>query len=123
MGIIKVKAPKIVIPESDVIKAVKALLPIWDVQFGMTIWRNNTGVDQKRFFRYGEVGSPDFIGFNSNGRFMGIECKGTGKKLSADQKQWIERAVARNILVYVVIPIDYLWVTPLSEWIDEVKDA
>lgn len=48
------------------------------------IWQNNTGAAQigNRYIRYGKVGSPDIIGFTSDGKFLGFECK-TGKAVKS----------------------------------------
>lgn len=52
-------------------------------------WRNQTGAlkAENRYVRFGAKGSPDIIGV-FHGRFVGIECKGSGGKLSEDQKHF-----------------------------------
>ena len=53
-------------------------------------YRQNTGAmvseykGAKRFMRFGAKGSPDIVAVIS-GRYIGIECKGSNGKQSADQ--------------------------------------
>jgi predicted RecB family endonuclease len=57
---------------------------------GFMAWRNNTGVAKygKRIVRYGEVGSPDILALDKDGRFYGIEVKTGRDKLSPEQIVW-----------------------------------
>ena len=55
-------------------------------------WRNNTGAVQiapGRFMRFGKKGSSDILGVLPGGRFLCIECKSKGGKLSPEQKQFL----------------------------------
>jgi hypothetical protein len=75
---------------------------------GVFHYRNNSGAmageykGKKWFMRFGAVGSPDIVAV-VDGRYIGIEVKGTGGKQSEAQKQFqekLEKAGGRYILAY-----------------------
>jgi len=81
----------------------KACLKYLSFRPGMW-WRNNTGAllaGDNRFIRFGHRGSSDIIGLTPKGRFVAIECKGTGGVLSKEQKIFQEQ-VERNNGIYVL---------------------
>jgi len=56
-------------------------------------WRNNTGAVQiapGRFMRFGRKGSSDILGVLPGGRFLAVECKAKGGRLSPEQKKYID---------------------------------
>ena len=78
---------------------------------GVMAWRNNSGgiVKEKRFIRFGEVGSPDILGcLGYTGRLLAIECKVGRNKLSEAQESWLARAEQRGALVIVARSVDDL---------------
>jgi hypothetical protein len=77
----KQAAPKIY--ERDVLSAAHEYLTLR----GITHWRNNTGtvMYKERPIRYGKTGSSDIIGVCPDGRFLAVECKRPGGRLSAAQ--------------------------------------
>ena len=72
---------------------------------GCFIWRNNSGgykSETGTWIRYGLTGSPDIIGVNPRGRFIGIEAKSdTGKP--TDQQLAFGRKVTDRGGVYLVV--------------------
>jgi hypothetical protein len=82
----KQAAPKIY--ERDVLSAVREYLTLR----GITHWRCNTGAysDNGRFIRYGKTGSSDFIGVCPDGRFLAVECKRPGGRLSEAQRIFLD---------------------------------
>ena len=64
---------------------------------GHFVWRNNSGVQRasyggkERFVRFGKVGSADIIGIvKQSGRFLAVEVKRPGGKLTPEQKEFFE---------------------------------
>lgn len=88
-------------PESKVLSFCEKML----TAHGIMHWRNNTGAVkvEKRFIRYGCKGSPDIIAVHE-GRFIGIECKGTGGVQQPSQKAFQERLEAAGGLYLLVTP-------------------
>jgi hypothetical protein len=71
-------------PEGAVVKACLDYLTL----YGAYVWRNNTGAlrDKKdRPVFFGKVGSSDIIGLLPGGRFIAVECKVPGGRLSEHQ--------------------------------------
>ena len=61
---------------------------------GIYHWRNSTGairLGPGRFMRFGKVGSSDILGLLPGGRFLAIECKAPGGRLSPEQVEFLER--------------------------------
>ena len=61
---------------------------------GVFAWNNPTGAVQVRpgqFMRFGKRGSPDVIGVLPGGRFLAIEVKAQGGRLSPEQASFLER--------------------------------
>jgi len=72
-----------------------AIQEVMDARPGIVAraWRNNSGLAVLR--RGGALalapkGSPDFVGFLVDGRFLGIEVKLEGEELRPDQDEWRE---------------------------------
>lgn len=85
--------------ETELCKQVKDFLEIK----GLPIYRNNTGAVKtgKRFVRFGTVGSPDFIGHDFAGRYVGIECKVGSNKQSQGQVEF-ERVCNKYNAIYIL---------------------
>lgn len=62
------------------------------------VWKNATGVarslDGSRVIRFGKTDTPDIIGFTSDGRFLGFECK-TGKAVKTPGQKNFARLATR----------------------------
>lgn len=55
------------------------------------------------------VGSPDIVGYSSDGRFVGIEVKRTkGGRVSEEQKRFMAVAKANNCIVGVARSVEEL---------------
>ncbi len=85
--------------ETDLCRQIREFLEINK----LAIYRNNTGALKvgKSFVRYGVVGSPDFIGFDKKGRYVGIECKVGYNKQSKEQVAFQELC-KRNNAIYIL---------------------
>jgi hypothetical protein len=75
-------------PEGAVVKACLEYLELR----GVYAYRQNTGAAEyqdkagkKRFVRYGKPGVSDIIGVLPGGRFLAVECKAPGGRLSEYQ--------------------------------------
>lgn len=77
-------------------------------------WRNNTGAfvgeykGKTRFLRYGYPGSADILGMLPDGRFLAIEVKRPGNKLSDMQKVFAKKTVKNKGVYMVVHSVDEL---------------
>ena len=72
---------------------------------GIYYWRNSTGavrIAPGRFIRFGKVGSSDIEGILPGGRFMAVECKAQGGRLSPEQKRFLAEVEALGGLAVVV---------------------
>jgi hypothetical protein len=59
---------------------------------GIYHWRNSTGavrIGPGRFIRFGKVGSSDIEGILPGGRFLAVEVKAPGSRLSPEQRQFL----------------------------------
>jgi len=70
---------------------------------GHYCWRNNTGqmtaIDKygkQRRWRAGIKGSSDIIGISKDGKFIAIECKRPGKKVTQDQQWFLDEISKRG---------------------------
>jgi hypothetical protein len=79
-------------PEGAVVKACLEYLEIR----GVYAYRQNTGAAEyqdktgkKRFVRYGKPGASDIIGLLPSGRFIAVECKAHGGRLSEHQFRFL----------------------------------
>lgn len=63
-------------------------------KLGLTLFRNNVGAlkdENGRLVKYGlHVGSPDLIGWDSKGRFVGIEVKNETGKVKPEQQIFLD---------------------------------
>ena len=95
------KKKKIRVYESDVVNACIR----WLHDVGRCfVWRNNTGAYKTQggaFVRFGFKGSADIIGCTQSGRFIAVECKGTGGKQSPEQLHF-ERCINGKNGIYIV---------------------
>jgi hypothetical protein len=80
-------------------------------------WRNNSGAlsiegssrQKSRFLRFGVAGSPDIIGIcPKSGKFLGIEVKRQGGRVSPAQQLWHTQCRAAGGIVLVVHSADEL---------------
>ncbi len=62
-------------------------------------WRANVG--RARGVSFGEAGQPDIMGLLAGGRFIGIELKQVGGKLSSVQEKWHREARSLGCIVLV----------------------
>lgn len=69
-------------------------------------WLNHTGmalnIRTNEPFSYGLPGSPDIIGFNKIGLFVGLECK-TGNAVQSPKQKVFQAAAERNGAFYFVV--------------------
>lgn len=75
--------------EADVIKAIDEALSL----FGIFHFRNNTGAiktTRGTFVRFGFPGSADFLGICPGGKFLSVEVKRPGGRLSPAQSAWLD---------------------------------
>ena len=89
--------------ESDLVRACLDLLALR----GITAWRNNNaGIydPARRRFRtfHGLKGASDILGILAGGRFLAVECKMPGGKLSPDQTAFLDMIRERGGLAIVV---------------------
>lgn len=92
------------IPESEVIKQVKAVINMT----GIKLQRINTGCfvigdgHNRRFIKTAEAGTLDFEGYDNSGRFCAIECKRPSEgRLSPAQKERIADINAKGGVAFV----------------------
>ena len=114
MSAAKLSKPKL--RESEVLKACMDILEahpkveLW--------WRQNTGSVKfgKRFVKFSFKGAPDLMavmkGGHQSGKFLSVECKATGKKMSGEQLEfWLAVNHAGGYAICVDDPqqlIDFL---------------
>lgn len=104
---------KLVPLEKDIQKAILEYLQLLRI----FAWRNNTGAmsgehhGKKWFMRFGFPGIADILGILPSGRFLAIEVKRPGGKLTLDQVAF-KQAVESNGGMYL-----------LAQSIDDVKKA
>jgi hypothetical protein len=73
------------------------------------VWRNNTGsvkTEDGRFVTFGLKGSADIIGILQGGRFLAIEVKKPGGRVSPDQKKFIDTINAEGGIAFVAYSVD-----------------
>ena len=109
------KQPKIKIPEKENMKAIRELLE-WK---GWTVIRLNTGQfvvgegKNKRYIKTGTLGLPDLLALKPGYVPLFVEVKGTGGKLSENQKRMIDlinKTTARATVVWSADElVDYLF--------------
>lgn len=87
------------IREADVLAACLELLRMR----GIVHWRNNTGATKigGRYVRFGTPGSPDIVAC-IEGRFVGIEVKRPGGKLSKAQEA-VGMSLVNSGGIYLVV--------------------
>lgn len=94
---------------------VKACLQ-WLALKGVAAWRQNTGAmvasykGKRRFVQFGRPGMSDILGLlpRQGGRFLAIECKLPGRKLSTTQEGFLADIIASGGVGIVVHSIDEL---------------
>lgn len=73
------------------------------------MWVNNSGslpTPSGGYVSFGLPGSPDIIGFGSNGQFIGFEAKTGGAESAKVQRQFARIAWAMGARVYVIRSVD-----------------
>lgn len=77
--------------ESEILQQVRRAVS----EIGVRVFRNNVGVlkdKQGNHVRYGLCnGSSDLIGWDSTGRFVAIEVKRPGGKITPEQQNFIDQ--------------------------------
>jgi len=68
---------------------------------GYTVWRNNAGRSQNNV-RLSPSGTPDVIGYDREGRFVGVEIKAGRDKPRESQIEWMAKAQQAGCRVCVV---------------------
>jgi hypothetical protein len=94
-------------PEGAVVKSCLDYLKLR----GAYVWRNNTGAlrDKKdRPVFFGKVGSSDIIGLLPGGRFIAVECKVPGGRLSEHQIEFLKDIERMGGLAVIARSIDDL---------------
>jgi hypothetical protein len=83
---------RVTVKEADVLRACLDYLKL----SGVLCWRNNTGATvarnaagRKRFIRFGAPGSSDILGVLPGGKFLAVETKRPGGKLSVLQSEFL----------------------------------
>jgi hypothetical protein len=74
------------------------------IMLGVFAWRNNSGAyktESGNYIRYGCKGSPDIIGMNKAGKWIGIECK-SGKNQQQESQKAFQQRVEANSGIYIV---------------------
>lgn len=75
---------------------------------GVAAWRNNTGMLYNKAGRpvyFGVIGSGDIFAV-VGGRFLSVECKVKGGKVSGHQKRWAAEVEAAGGVAIVARTID-----------------
>ena len=97
--------------ESSLVKACLAYLQLAKVP----AWRNNCGAaafagpaGRKRFVRFAVEGCSDIIGILPGGKFLAVEVKKPGGKLTAAQAAFLDNVRAAGGLGIVVRSVDDL---------------
>jgi hypothetical protein len=79
-------------PERAVVKACLEYLELR----GIYAYRQNTGAAEyqdktgkRRFVRYGKPGASDIVGVLPGGRFLAVECKAPGGRISEHQARFL----------------------------------
>jgi len=93
-----VNKKKNVIPEARVVKSILQYYALFPHK--IKLWRNNTGATKTAsggWITFGLKNSPDIIGYiATTGRFVGIECKGEGKKIEPGQRAFLDDINAKG---------------------------
>jgi hypothetical protein len=97
--------------ESDLVKACLQYLQLKRI----FAFRNNTGAaafagpaGRKRFVRFSTPGAADILGVLPGGKFLAVEVKRTGGKLTAAQAAFLDHVRAAGGLSLVVRSVDDL---------------
>lgn len=110
------KSKRPVIPEAMIVKACLASL----AAAGLFFYRNNTGAfrgeykGKRRFVRFGTPGAPDIVVVHK-GRYVGIEAKRPGGKLSDDQRRFGAELEAAGGVYAIVASLDDA--AGIGEWV------
>ncbi len=108
--------PKYLPKEHDIQNMILEYLP----KMGIFAWRNNTGVTKnfytnkqgitsERFWRAGVKGMPDILGVHrATGRFIAIEVKRPGGKLTKEQAEMILWLRECNAIAFVADSLETL---------------
>lgn len=86
--------------ESDIQHQIMAYL----AAIGVKAWRNNVG--RRGGVSFGLAGLPDIIGYYKGGRFLGIEVKAAGGKVTPEQMDFINAAHEAGAIAIVARSVD-----------------
>jgi len=80
---------------------------------GFIVWRQNTGATKftdrtgrEQMVRFGFPGLSDVLGILPDGRFLAIEVKKPGGRVSPEQKAFLEAATMNKALAFVAFSAD-----------------
>ena len=98
---------KLIVKEADVQRQILGWLK-YQRKYVPMFWRNNTGAVRldKRFIRFGAVGSSDILGILNDGRLLAIEVKSAKGKLTKYQKDFIDGVNSAGGVAFVARSID-----------------
>lgn len=98
------------IRENDIIRACIYYLKLK----GYEPLRNNSGMilfregNHIRAVRMGIKGSPDIVACSPDGRFIAVECKANGNRLTAAQERYLANLKRKNAIVIVARSVEDL---------------
>jgi hypothetical protein len=90
----------------------KGILDYLALKRGVIAWRNNSGtaqvkMGQKEYWvQLAPKGTPDIIGYMSDGKFLGIEVKKPGGVVSKEQQDFLNDLNDKGGLGFVAYSID-----------------
>ena len=87
--------------ENPVVRAALSLLSYYQVE----AWRNQAVRVPGRHFN-GRKGVSDILGVTSSGRFVAIECKKPGGKVSSEQQAFIDMVKARGGVALILDSVE-----------------
>lgn len=79
---------------------------------GINAWRTNSGIQfstykgKEHVVRLAPRGTPDIIGFLSDGKFLGIEVKKPGGTVSPEQLLFIEKVNKAGGVCFIAYSLD-----------------
>lgn len=94
--------------ETDLVRAILKYLHV----VGILAWRQNTGAasfqdaGRSRFVRFGVPGISDILGVLPDGRFLAIEVKMPGRKVTWKQCDFINAITDNGGLAFVATSIE-----------------
>jgi len=91
-------------PENDLKKAILSYLQFHEIP----AWRINSGAIkiQNRYIRFSVPGIADIIGVLPDGRFLAVETKSAGNRLTPAQKDFLDTITRNNGVAIVAYSIN-----------------